>query len=84
MTVCSGIVGTMLGGYLLDRAGVSVSASLLLCATMTLGGCVVMMITLFFCNTVEGFIVAFTVGLILIFSIQGPINIVAMWTTPYV
>lgn len=84
VTVVAGIIGTMLGGFLLDRAGVSVAASLLLCAVMTLCGCVIMIFTLFLCHTVEMFILAFTVGLILIFSIQGPINIVAMWTTPYI
>ena len=84
VTVMSGIIGTMLGGFLLDRAGVSVAASLLLCAVMTLCGCIIMVFTLFLCHTVEVFILAFTIGLILIFSIQGPINIVAMWTTPYI
>lgn len=84
VTVIAGIIGTMLGGFLLDKAGVSVAASLLLCAVMTLGGCIIMIFTLFLCHKVEFFILAFTAGLILIFSIQGPINIVAMWTTPYV
>mmetsp|Transcript_11542 Transcript_11542/g.32032 ORF Transcript_11542/g.32032 Transcript_11542/m.32032 type:complete len:289 (+) Transcript_11542:3-869(+) len=84
VTVIAGIIGTMLGGFLLDKAGVSVAASLLLCAVMTLLGCISLLATLFFSHTVESFILAMTLGLILIFSIQGPINIVAMWTTPYI
>jgi MFS family permease len=83
-TVVAGIIGTMLGGYMLDRAGVSIAASLLLCSVMTFVGVLVLVICVWFSQTVEAFIGTITLALILVFAIQGPINIVAMWTQPYI
>ena len=83
MIIVSGIVGTFLGGYLLDRVGVSIAKSLVLCALMTLSGVIVLIFSVLAWTTVEPFLLTMTVGLILIFAIQGPINIVPLWSTPY-
>ncbi|PNX65650.1 protein spinster 1-like, partial [Trifolium pratense] len=71
ITVVCGIVGTLAGGFVLDFMTNTLSnAFKLLSVTTFLGACL--------CRNVNGFLVLFSIGELLVFATQGPVNYVCL------
>ncbi|XP_022158936.1 probable sphingolipid transporter spinster homolog 2 isoform X2 [Momordica charantia] len=77
ITVVSGIVGTLAGGYILDRMNNTISnAFKLLSATTFIGGA--FCFGAFCFKSMYGFLALFSIGEILVFAIQGPVNFICL------
>ncbi|XP_043710898.1 probable sphingolipid transporter spinster homolog 2 isoform X2 [Telopea speciosissima] len=77
ITVVCGIVGTVAGGVVLDRMNSTISNAFKLLSGATLLGAIFCFSS--FCSTnLYGFIALFTIGELMIFATQGPVNYVCL------
>ncbi|XP_076955246.1 putative sphingolipid transporter spinster homolog 2 [Bidens hawaiensis] len=77
ITIVGGIVGTLSGGFVLDRMGSTIPNAFKLLSTATFFGAVFCFIAFCFKNMYL-FVVFFLIGEILVFATQGPVNFVSI------
>ncbi|KAK9814346.1 hypothetical protein WJX72_004257 [[Myrmecia] bisecta] len=82
VTVVTGILGTVLGGVVLDRIGSTMPNALLLCAVGLLIGCGFIIFSFAVPRSLALFIPFFAIGELGLFCIQAPMNAVALWCVP--
>ncbi|PWA35646.1 major facilitator superfamily protein [Artemisia annua] len=79
ITIVGGIVGTLAGGFILDRMNSTIPNAFKLLSTATFFGAVFCFSAFCFKN-LYAFIVFFLIGEILVFATQGPVNFVCLHT----
>ncbi|KAK9049774.1 hypothetical protein SSX86_031257, partial [Deinandra increscens subsp. villosa] len=79
ITIVGGIVGTLAGGFILDRMNSTIPNAFKLLSTATFFGAIFCFSAFCFKN-LYAFIVFFLIGEILIFATQGPVNFVCLHT----
>ncbi|XP_022927822.1 probable sphingolipid transporter spinster homolog 2 isoform X1 [Cucurbita moschata] len=77
ITVVSGIVGTLAGGYILDRMNNTISNAFKLLSMTTFIGAAFCFGAFCF-KSLYGFVVLFAIGELLVFAIQGPVNFICL------
>ncbi|XP_022631629.1 probable sphingolipid transporter spinster homolog 2 isoform X3 [Vigna radiata var. radiata] len=77
MTIVCGILGTLAGGLFLDRISSTISNSFKLLSGATFLGAIFCFIAFLF-KSLSGFIVFFSMGELLIFVTQAPVNYVSL------
>ncbi|AES63586.2 sphingolipid transporter spinster-like protein, putative [Medicago truncatula] len=77
ITIVCGIVGTLAGGVVLDYMTNTLSNAFKLLSVTTFLGAVCCF-GAFLCRNVNGFLVLFSIGELLVFSTQGPVNYVCL------
>ncbi|ERN14178.1 probable sphingolipid transporter spinster homolog 2 isoform X1 [Amborella trichopoda] len=77
ITIICGIFGTLAGGYILDRMQATISNAFKLLSGATFLGAI-FCFTAFLSTKLYGFIVLFSIGELLIFATQGPVNYVCL------
>ncbi|CAK9309117.1 unnamed protein product [Citrullus colocynthis] len=77
VTVVSGIFGTLAGGYILDRMNNTISNAFKLLSVTTFIGAAFCFGSFCF-KSMYGFLVLFSIGEVLVFAIQGPVNFVCL------
>lgn len=77
ITIVCGIVGTLAGGVVLDYMTNTLSNAFKLLSVTTFLGAV-FCFGAFLCRNVNGFLVLFSIGELLVFSTQGPVNYVCL------
>ncbi|ONK73629.1 uncharacterized protein A4U43_C04F33610 [Asparagus officinalis] len=77
ITIVCGIVGTLGGGYVLDKMQSTISNAFKLLSGATFLGAV-FCFSAFCFKSLYGFIVFFSVGEILVFATQGPVNYICL------
>ncbi|XVF61442.1 hypothetical protein PTKIN_Ptkin08bG0129800 [Pterospermum kingtungense] len=79
VTIVCGILGTISGGFILDRMGATISNAFILLSGATFLGAIFCFVA--FClRSLYGFIVLFAVGELLVFATQAPVNFVCLHT----
>ena len=82
ITISTGLIGTFIGGLLLDlykhKYGRLLTASFILVISLLVGTS--FFISMFCFKNLIGFIILLTIGQLLMFSITGPINSLFIWT----
>ncbi|KAK4764559.1 hypothetical protein SAY86_025649 [Trapa natans] len=77
ITILCGLLGTLAGGFILDRMSATISNAFKLLSGATFLGAVACFIA--FCTrSLYGFIVLFSVGELLVFATQAPVNFVCL------
>ncbi|KAI7730409.1 hypothetical protein M8C21_025354 [Ambrosia artemisiifolia] len=79
ITIVGGIVGTLAGGFILDRMNSTIPNAFKLLSTATFFGAIFCFSAFCFKN-LYAFIVFFLIGEILVFATQGPVNFVCLHT----
>ncbi|KAK1439990.1 hypothetical protein QVD17_05815 [Tagetes erecta] len=79
ITIVGGIVGTLAGGFILDRMNSTIPNAFKLLSTATFFGAIFCFSAFCFKN-MYAFIVFFLIGEVLIFATQGPVNFVCLHT----
>mmetsp|Transcript_5787 Transcript_5787/g.10034 ORF Transcript_5787/g.10034 Transcript_5787/m.10034 type:complete len:512 (-) Transcript_5787:461-1996(-) len=82
VTVVTGVVGSLAGGFLLDRMGSSLRSANLICAGAVGLGLLVLLPAFLATKTFTQFMAAFAAGQLLIFMLQAPAVAVQMWCVP--
>ncbi|XP_071697032.1 probable sphingolipid transporter spinster homolog 2 [Rutidosis leptorrhynchoides] len=77
ITIVGGIVGTLAGGFILDRINSTIPNAFKLLSTTTFFGAIFCFSAFCFKN-LYAFIVFFLIGEILVFATQGPVNFVCL------
>ncbi|KAJ7943814.1 Major facilitator superfamily [Quillaja saponaria] len=77
MTVVCGILGTLSGGFILDRMGSTISNAFKLLSGATFLGAIFCFCA-FYLRSLTGFIALFSVGELLVFATQAPVNYVCL------
>ncbi|KAK2447065.1 Major facilitator superfamily protein [Trifolium repens] len=77
ITIVCGIVGTLAGGFALDFMTNTLSNAFKLLSVTTFLGAA-FCFGAFLCRNVNGFLVLFSIGELLVFSTQGPVNYVCL------
>ncbi|CAM8921946.1 unnamed protein product [Rhodiola kirilowii] len=77
ITIVCGILGTLAGGFILDRMVATLSNAFKLLATATFFGAI-FCFTAFCMKNLYAFIVLFAVGELLVFATQAPVNYVCL------
>ncbi|XP_027360749.1 probable sphingolipid transporter spinster homolog 2 isoform X3 [Abrus precatorius] len=77
ITIVCGILGTLAGGLILDRITSTISNSFKILSVATFLGAIFCLIAFLF-RSLSGFIVFFSIGEILIFITQAPVNYVSL------
>nr|AFK44708.1 unknown [Lotus japonicus] len=77
ITIVCGILGTLGGGLILDRMTSTISNAFKLLSGATLLGAIFCLVAFLFKN-LSGFIVFFSIGELLIFATQAPVNYVSL------
>ncbi|KAA3464138.1 putative sphingolipid transporter spinster-like protein 2 isoform X1 [Gossypium australe] len=73
VTIVCGILGTISGGFILDRMGATISNAFILLSGATFLGAI-SCFSAFCLRSLYGFIVLFAVGELLVFATQAPVN----------
>ncbi|XP_007047669.2 PREDICTED: probable sphingolipid transporter spinster homolog 2 [Theobroma cacao] len=77
ITIVCGILGTISGGFILDRMSATISHAFILLSGATFLGAIFCFLA--FClRSLYGFIVLFAVGELLVFATQAPVNYVCL------
>ncbi|XP_022740272.1 probable sphingolipid transporter spinster homolog 2 isoform X1 [Durio zibethinus] len=77
ITIVCGILGTLSGGFILDRMSATISNAFILLSGATFLGAIFCFVA--FCvRSLYGFIVLFAVGELLVFATQAPVNYVCL------
>ncbi|OMO56380.1 Major facilitator superfamily [Corchorus capsularis] len=77
LTIVCGILGTLAGGFVLDRMGATISHAFILLSGATFLGAIFCFVA--FClKSLYGFLVLFAVGELLVFATQAPVNYVCL------
>ncbi|KAH9712506.1 putative sphingolipid transporter spinster [Citrus sinensis] len=77
VTIVCGIVGTISGGFILDQMGATISNAFKLLSAATFLGAI-FCLTAFCLSSLYGFLALFTVGELLVFATQAPVNYVCL------
>ncbi|KAL9464086.1 hypothetical protein AB3S75_001812 [Citrus x aurantiifolia] len=77
VTIVCGIVGTISGGFILDQMGATISNAFKLLSAATFLGAI-SCLTAFCLSSLYGFLALFTVGELLVFATQAPVNYVCL------
>ncbi|KAH7834646.1 hypothetical protein Vadar_018202 [Vaccinium darrowii] len=77
VTLACGILGTLLGGFVLDRMTSTIPNAFKLLSIATFLGAA-FCFSAFCCKSLYGFLVLFTLGELLIFATQGPVNYICL------
>lgn len=77
MTVVCGILGTLAGGFILDRISSTISNAFKILSGATFLGAIFCLVAFLF-RGLSGFIVFFSIGEILLFASQAPVNYVSL------
>ncbi|MBA0618365.1 hypothetical protein Godav_027726 [Gossypium davidsonii] len=77
VTIVCGILGTISGGFILDRMGATISNAFILLSGATFLGAI-SCFSAFCLRSLYGFIVLFAVGELLVFATQAPVNYVCL------
>ncbi|GMJ08093.1 hypothetical protein like AT2G22730 [Hibiscus trionum] len=77
ITIVCGILGTLSGGFILDRMSATISNAFILLSGATFLGAIFCFIAFCF-RGLYGFIVLFAVGELLVFATQAPVNYVSL------
>nr|XP_043628072.1 probable sphingolipid transporter spinster homolog 2 [Erigeron canadensis] len=77
ITIVGGIVGTLSGGFILDRMSSTIPNAFKLLSTSTFFGAV-FCFSAFCFKSMHVFVVLFLIGEILVFATQGPVNFVSI------
>ncbi|XP_071727030.1 probable sphingolipid transporter spinster homolog 2 [Rutidosis leptorrhynchoides] len=77
ITIVGGIVGTLAGGFILDRISSTIPNAFKLLSTTTFFGAI-FCFSAFCFKSMYVFVVFFLIGEILVFATQGPVNFVCM------
>ncbi|GMH39494.1 hypothetical protein BSKO_07392 [Bryopsis sp. KO-2023] len=78
----TGIIGTMLGGLLMDKLGSSIPMSLSMAGVALMVAITFLIPALMVAKKFSYFVAPFSVSTIFIFSVQAPVNAVLLWTVP--
>ncbi|XP_057960284.1 probable sphingolipid transporter spinster homolog 2 [Malania oleifera] len=77
VTIVCGILGTLAGGYILDRIDATISNAFKLLSGATFLGAI-FCFSAFCLSSLYGFLVLFSVGELLVFATQAPVNYVCL------
>ncbi|GFR52405.1 hypothetical protein Agub_g14975, partial [Astrephomene gubernaculifera] len=82
VTVLTGVLGSVAGGWALDSLGASLRSACLLSAGSCVAGMAVLLVAFGAAGSFAGFMAAFAVGQLLIFLLQAPVAALGMWCVP--
>ena len=82
MTVLTGILGTFLGGHVLDAIGSSLRHGMLLGATGMFGGAAFIITAFVASSSFTTFCLVFSLGEFFLFFAQAPSNALVLWSVP--
>jgi MFS transporter, Spinster family, sphingosine-1-phosphate transporter len=82
VTVLSGIVGTLLGGLLLDALGGSARAAAGVCLGSCALGFVLLQLAFRLCYTIAPFVAVFAIGELVLFTLQSPVTRIILLSVP--
>jgi MFS family permease len=82
MTVLTGILGTFLGGHVLDVIGSSLRNGMLLGATGMFGGAAFIITAFIASSSFATFCIIFSLGEFFLFFAQAPSNALILWSVP--
>lgn len=82
VTVATGVVGSLVGGLLLDWLGPSLRNASLVCAASNILGLVFSLIAFTSTRSFTAFMCVFALAQLSLFLLQSPVAALGMWTVP--
>lgn len=82
LTVVTGVVGALSGGFALDFLGATLQNANLVCAVAALGGLAFALLAFLVAKSFVAFMALFGCAELLMFMIQSPVGAIGMWSVP--